>query len=169
MFSSHSMLVSLFFWSFQSLKSKRIKCCSSLMHVFSMPAACVLSQKAGCGWLHLAGMVLQLLVGVGSGVTGLPCPNRTDWDTGLPRPSWVAFSRSWTGCVCTSTHTCKLFNFERHRTFKGQWSVFYDKNEAPYTQSLSPVTEFCVHLPVSSLERVLNPLGLVILKQFLTT
>lgn len=56
------------------------------MHVFSMPAACVLSQKTRYGWLHLAGMFLQLLASVGSGVTGLPCPDWTGWGTGLPKP-----------------------------------------------------------------------------------
>lgn len=105
--SSHSMLVSLFFWSSQSLESRRIKCCSPLMRVFSMPAACVLSQKAGCGWLRLAGVVLQLLVSV--------C---TVWLHRLghwtPQASWIALSWSWAGCVDKHTHACKHFSFEGH-------------------------------------------------------
>lgn len=100
-------------------------------------------------------------------VTGLPCPDWTDWDTGLPTAPGLPSPKAGLA-VCTSAHTHVSVSVLKDTTLQEQCLVFCHKSEALYTQSLNHVTEFCVHLPVSSSERISNTLDLVILKQFLT-
>lgn len=111
--------------------------------------ACIFHASSLCpvpeGWLWMASLGRSGSAAPGqwlSCVTGLPCPGWTDWDAGLPKPPGLPSPAAGLA-VSASTHTCVSISVLKDTTLQRQCLVFYNKTEAPYTQSLSHVRVLC--------------------------